>query len=77
MVMGNGMAMVFTGTAAGLVASVFLTRTVSSLLYGIESFDAVSFLVIAAILLAVAAVSCWLPARRAMRVDPMIALRYE
>ena len=77
MVMGNGMAMVFTGTAAGLVASIFLTRTVSSLLYGIESFDALSFLVIAAILLAVAAVSCWLPARRAMRVDPMIALRYE
>ena len=77
MVMGNGMAMVFTGTAVGLLASVFLTRTVSSLLYGIESFDALSFLVIAAILLAVAAVSCWLPARRAMRVDPMIALRYE
>ena len=71
------MAMVFTGTAVGLLASIFLTRTVSSLLYGIESFDALSFLVIAAILLAVAAVSCWLPARRAMRVDPMIALRYE
>ncbi|HXQ97564.1 MAG TPA: ABC transporter permease [Candidatus Limnocylindrales bacterium] len=77
MVMGNGMAMVFTGTAAGLVASIFLTRTVSSLLYGIDSFDALGFIATAAILLAVAAIACWLPARRAMRVDPMIALRYE
>jgi predicted permease len=77
MVMGNGMAMVIAGTAAGLLASIFLTRTVSSLLYGIESFDAISFAATASILLLVAVVACWLPARRAMRVDPMVALRYE
>jgi predicted permease len=77
MVMGNGMAMVFAGTAAGLFASIFLTRTVSSLLYGIDSFDAISFAATASILLLVAVMACWLPARRAMRVDPMVALRYE
>ncbi|HEV3219077.1 MAG TPA: ABC transporter permease [Candidatus Acidoferrales bacterium] len=77
MVMGNGMAMVLAGTAAAFGASLFLTRTVSALLYGIESFDLISFAATAAILLLVAAVACWLPARRAMRVDPMIALRYE
>jgi putative ABC transport system permease protein len=69
--------MVLAGTGAGLLASIFLTRTVSSLLYGIDSFDAISFAATASILLLVAVVACWLPARRAMRVDPMIALRYE
>jgi predicted permease len=77
MVMGSGMAMVLGGVAAGFAISWMLTSTVSGLLYGIESFDAPIFFVTAALLIAVALFACWLPARRAMRVDPMIALRYE
>jgi predicted permease len=77
MILSNGMAMVLAGVAAGLFASVFFTRSINSLLYGIGSFDAVSFSAAAAVLIVVALVACWLPARRAMRVDPMVALRYE
>jgi predicted permease len=77
LVLGNGMTMVIVGVVAGLLASLFLTRTINSLLYGIGTFDAPSFFITAALLIAVALVACWLPARRAMRVDPIIALRYE
>jgi putative ABC transport system permease protein len=77
LVLRNGMAMVVVGVAAGLIASVFLTRSVSSLLYGIENYDLPSFSVTSAILIIVALAACYVPARRAMRVDPMIALRYE
>ncbi len=77
LILRNGMAMVLAGVLLGLGASVFFTRSINSLLYGIGSFDAASFFVAAALLIAVALVACWLPARRAMRVDPVIALRYE
>ncbi len=77
LILGNGMAMVLAGVLVGLGASVFFTQSINSLLYGIGSFDAASFLAAAALLIAVALVACWLPARRAMRVDPVIALRYE
>jgi putative ABC transport system permease protein len=77
LVLGNGMTMVIVGVVAGLLASLFLTRSINSLLYGIGTFDAPSFFITAALLIAVALVACWLPARRAMRVDPIIALRYE
>ena len=49
----------------------------NSLLFGIGSFDALSFLVTATLLIFVAMAACWIPARRAMRVDPLVALRYE
>jgi predicted permease len=77
LILGNGMAMILGGIALGLVFSLLLTRGMNSLLYGIGIFDAVSFFSTAALLLLVALVACWLPARRAMRVDPIIALRYE
>jgi predicted permease len=77
LVLGSGMTMVIVGVVAGLLASLFLTRTINSLLYGIGTFDAPSLFITAALLIAVALVACWLPARRAMRVDPIIALRYE
>jgi len=77
LILGNGMAMVSAGVVAGLVFSTLLARSMSSLLYGIGIFDAPSFLITAALLMAVAVVACYLPARRAMRVDPIIALRYE
>jgi putative ABC transport system permease protein len=77
LILTNGMAMVLAGVAAGLGGSVFFTRSINSLLYGIGSFDAASFFAAAAVLIAVALLACYLPARRAMRVDPMVALRYE
>ena len=77
MLLAGGMAMVTAGVAVGLGISTMLSRSMSSLLFGIGSFDAPSFLGTAALLILVALAACWIPARRAMRVDPMVALRYE
>jgi macrolide transport system ATP-binding/permease protein len=77
LVLAGGMAMVLGGAAAAFLAMLLLTRSLSRLLYGIGIFDAPSFLASAALLIGVAALACWIPARRAMRVNPMVALRYE
>jgi predicted permease len=77
LILGNGMAMVLAGVVVGLGVTAIFTRSISALLYGIGSFDAISFGAAAIVLIAVALVACWLPARRAMRVDPIVALRYE
>ena len=77
LILQNGMAMVIAGVVAGLGLSVIFTRSINSLLYGIGSFDLASFFAAAAVLITVALVACWVPARRAMRVDPVVALRYE
>jgi putative ABC transport system permease protein len=77
LILGSGMSMVFAGVIAGLVLSIFMTNAIDNLLYGIGAFDLPAFAATSALLLLIALVACWLPARRAMRVDPMIALRYE
>ncbi len=78
LILRNGMSMILTGLAAGFLLSMALTHSMQSLLYGnFGFFDAPSFFATAAILLLVAMFACYLPARRAMRVDPIIALRYE
>ncbi|HVO71331.1 MAG TPA: ADOP family duplicated permease, partial [Aggregatilineaceae bacterium] len=77
LILGNGMSMVLAGVVAGMALSSLLARSMNSLLYGIGAFDAPAFLLTAALLAIVALFACWLPARRGMRVDPMIALRYE
>jgi macrolide transport system ATP-binding/permease protein len=77
MMVGGGMTMVAVGILIGLTLAILLARTVSSLLYGIGLFDAPSFLGVSALMLLVALVACWLPSRRAMTVDPNIALRHE
>ncbi len=77
LVLSKGMTLVAVGVVVGLGASVFFTRSINALLYGIGSFDAASFFAAAALLIAVELVACWVPARRAMRVDPIIALRCE
>jgi predicted permease len=73
----GGLAMVSVGVLFGLGISTILSRSMSSLLFGIGAFDAPSFLTTSALLLIVAMAASWVPARRAMRVDPMVALRYE
>jgi len=77
MVMGNGLKLALVGIAAGMAAAFALTRSMTSLLYGIAPNDAATFAGVAVLFAAVAAAAGYLPARRAMRVDPMVALRYE
>jgi predicted permease len=77
MVMGQGLVMTAFGLIAGLAGAVFATRFLSSLLYGIQPRDPLTLGVAAAVLGVVALAACWVPARRAMRVDPMVALRHE
>jgi predicted permease len=77
LILANGLAMVCAGVAVGLGLSSLLARSMSALLYGIGAFDAPSFLITAVLLIAVAMAACYLPARRAMCVDPIVALRHE
>ena len=77
MVMGHGLAMTAAGLVIGLAGAVFATRFLSSLLYGIQPRDPGTLAGAAVVLGVVALAACWVPARRAMRVDPMVALRHE
>ena len=77
MVVGQGMKLVLLGTVKGLIGAFVLMRLMSSLLFGVGAADPLTYVVIAALLAGVALLACWIPARRATKVDPMIALRYE
>jgi predicted permease len=77
MVLRQAGQMALFGVVIGLLAAALLGRLMASMLFGVRFYDALTFLTVAAVLLAVALAACWIPARRAARVDPMVALRYE
>ena len=77
LVVGHSLMLTLIGVAVGLMASLALTRLMSSLLFGVSATDPATFVLIPLLLVMVSLVAGYLPARRAVKVDPMTALRYE
>jgi predicted permease len=77
MVIRQGLALTLIGVVVGIIAALGVTRLISSMIYGVTPYDPLTFTMVAIVLVAVALLACYIPARRAMKVDPMVALRYE
>ncbi len=77
LIVREGMTIALAGIAAGIAGALAISRAMASLLYGVQAHDAPTYIAATGILLIVAVAACYVPAIRATRVDPMIALRYE
>jgi putative ABC transport system permease protein len=77
LIIRNGMTLVCIGVAVGLAGAFALTRLMTTLLFGVTPTDGLTIGVVSGILIGVALLACFIPARRATRVDPLVALRYE
>jgi ABC-type antimicrobial peptide transport system permease subunit len=77
LVLRNGMSLALIGAVIGLAGAFAITRVMSSLLFGVTATDATTFTAVAVLLIVVAFVACLIPARRAAKVDPLVALRNE
>jgi putative ABC transport system permease protein len=77
LVVGEGLRLGLAGVAAGVVSALLLTSVMRNLLYGVTASDPVTFVVVSAVLVGITLAACYLPARRAARVDPIVALRGE
>jgi putative ABC transport system permease protein len=77
LVIGQGVRLTLIGITLGLLAALAVTRLMKSLLFGVSATDPLTFVGVAGLLLIVTLLACWLPARRATQVDPLVALRHE
>jgi ABC-type antimicrobial peptide transport system permease subunit len=77
MMLGEGMKMALVGVAIGVAVALGLTRLISQMLFGVSPTDPLTFFAVALVLTGAALAACYIPSRRAMRVDPIVALRYE
>jgi putative ABC transport system permease protein len=77
MVLGQGLRITLIGVTIGLAAAFGFTRLITAMIYGVGTTDPITFASVAILLSGVALFACYIPARRAMRVDPIVALRYE
>ena len=77
LIIGQGMKLAATGLAIGLIAAVAVTRLIKTLLFGVGPNDPTTLCAVALLLAIVALLACWIPARRATRVDPLVTLRHE
>ena len=77
MIIAMGLKLMAIGAAVGVLASLALTRLIASQLWGVSAYDPFTLSAVSILLLITGLIACWIPARRAARVDPLVALRYE